>query len=152
MIVYRISNSLYSNDLSGSGSAKYGGRWNSKGHAMLYTSEHISLAVLELVVNFNQADSPLRQHYHLIEIIIPDTDYIELRLSELKKDWTEDMHYSQYIGDEFLASNANLILKVPSAVVPEEHNFLINPSHRDFRRINIKQADIYQFDRRLIRS
>jgi len=119
---------------------------------MLYTSEHISLAVLELVVNFNQADSPLRQHYHLIEIIIPDTDYFELRLSELKKDWTEDMHYSQYIGDEFLASNANLILKVPSAVVPEEHNFLINPSHRDFRRINIKQADIYQFDRRLIRS
>ena len=152
MIVYRISNSLYSNELSGSGSAKYGGRWNSKGHAMLYTSEHISLAVLELVVNFNQADSPLRQHYHLIEIIIPDTDYFELRLSELKKDWTEDMHYSQYIGDEFLASNANLILKVPSAVVPEEHNFLINPSHRDFRRINIKQADIYQFDRRLIRS
>ena len=151
MIVYRITNSLYRNDLSGSGSSIYGGRWNSKGHAILYSTEHISLAVLELVVNFNQTESPLNQSYHLIELEIPDTSQIVLRLSDLKKDWTEDVQYSQYIGDEFLADNNNLTLKVPSAVVPEEHNYLVNPNHNAFKKVNINKSKIYRFDGRLLK-
>ncbi len=150
MIVYRIANSLFKNDLSGGGSSMYGGRWNSKGNAILYSTEHISLAVLELVVNFNQTDSPLIQSYHLIELEIPDTNQIILRLSDLKKNWVEDINYTRYIGDEFLSTNANLILKVPSAVTPEEHNYLINPAHPEFKKVKIASSKIYRFDHRLL--
>ncbi len=150
MKIYRITNSLYKEDLSGYGASLYGGRWNSKGNAILYCTEHISLAVLELVVNFNRAESPFKQSFHLVELEIVETSQIVLKLSDLKKDWIEDMHYSQYIGDEFLNENSNLILKVPSAVVPEEHNFLLNPSHKDFKKIKIINSHVYKFDGRLM--
>ena len=62
----------------------------------------------------------------------------------------QDFHYTQYMGDEFLKTNSNLFLKVPSAVIQEEHNYLINPSHKDFKKIQIVRSASYKLDGRLL--
>jgi len=150
MSLFRIANSLYKDDLTGAGAALYGGRWNSKGNAMLYLTEHISLAVLEILVNFNKAESPLLPGFHLLTVELPEADLISIQATELKKNWVQDFHYTQFMGDEFLKTNSNLFLRVPSAVIPEEHNYLINPLHKDFKKIKIVKSTSYKLDGRLL--
>ncbi|HOZ85535.1 MAG TPA: RES family NAD+ phosphorylase [Niabella sp.] len=149
MIIYRLARSEYSNDLTGHGAFLYGGRWNSKGQYAVYFAAHISLAVLEIVVNYERSIAPLRPSYHLVEIEIDDNDLIEIDGSLLKKNWNSDLDYSQYIGDQFLQSKSNLALKIPSVVIPEECNFLINPTHPRFKTLKIKNAIAYDLDHRL---
>ncbi|HRD56776.1 MAG TPA: RES family NAD+ phosphorylase [Ferruginibacter sp.] len=148
MIVYRIAHSLYSKDISGAGAKLFGGRWNSVGIPMLYASQHISLAVLELMVH-----SRLRDYYEnldLVEINIPDNiEPIEITLTKLKKNWELDAGYTRFIGDEFIRNNQSLILKVPSAVIQEEHNFIINPLHTDFKKLKINNIREFETDERL---
>lgn len=148
MIVYRLSSGNYKNDLSGTGAKLFGGRWNSTGLHALYTTEHISLAVLEILVHINSYRQPL--DYHLITIEIPETAHIvTINSANLKRNWKEDFTYGQFIGDEFLIANQSLVLKVPSAIVEQECNFLINPSHPDAAKIRIRSSKIFMFDKRL---
>ncbi|MEO6671429.1 MAG: RES domain-containing protein [Ferruginibacter sp.] len=148
MIVYRISNSLYSNDLSGTGAKLNGARWNSKGVPMLYTTEFISLALLEMLVHTQFKDYAVE--LDLVYIYFPDTmDIREITLPKLKNNWIEDDDYSRFMGDEFIRSKQSLILKVPSAVVLEENNFLINPLHADFKKIRINKTKSFRPDKRL---
>jgi RES domain-containing protein len=148
MTVYRIANTAYSNDISGMGAKLMGGRWNSKGLAILYTSEHISLAVLEMLVNtdFKNYAIPL----DMLDISLPnDAEYTEIDIKKLKKDWIRDFEYTRFIGDEFIKDKQGLMLKVPSAVVTEEHNFLINPFHPDFKKVKITETRTFKTDERL---
>ncbi len=148
MIVYRICSSQYNDDLSGTGAKLFGGRWNSKGIPMLYVSEHISLAVLEMLVNNQFQDFSIE--LSLLRISIPDTiDVKEIKLTKLKSAWNEDHSYSKFIGNEFIKSKTNLLLKVPSAVVMDEHNFLINPLHTDFKKVKITEVKDFKTDKRL---
>jgi RES domain-containing protein len=149
MIVYRLVNSEYKDDLSGYGSFLYGGRWNSKGLYALYATEHISLAVLEIVVNYNRSAYSIRPSYHLLEIFIPDVPLLQINVAILKNKWQEDFEYSQLMGDQFLQQKNHLLLKIPSAVIPEENNYLINPDHPDYKRIKIKTGKPYGLDTRL---
>ena len=148
MIAYRICNTLYNNDLSGAGAKLFGGRWNSKGTEMLYITEFISLAALEMLVHnqFKDFSIPLS----LLHISIPDTLEIkELKLIKLKEDWINDEGYTQYMGDQFVQSGKSLLLKVPSAIINEEHNYLLNPAHADFKRIRITAVKNFETDKRL---
>ncbi len=148
MIVHRICNSLYSDDLSGTGSKLFGGRWNSKGIPMLYVSEHISLAVLEMLVNNQFKDFSI--DLSLLRISIPDTIEIkEIKINKLKAKWNEDFSYTKFMGNEFIKSMSNLVLKVPSAVISEEHNYLINPLHTDFKKVKIIETKQFSTDERL---
>ncbi|MES2429705.1 MAG: RES family NAD+ phosphorylase [Bacteroidota bacterium] len=148
MIVYRISNSIYSNDLSGSGAKLKGARWNSQGLAMLYTSQHISLAVLEMLVNTNFKDYAIP--LDVIYIQFPEQKLIpEIKSDNLKKDWKNDPDLTKFIGDEFLKQNKSLIIKVPSAVIQEEYNYLVNPLHPDFKKIKIIKTKSFWPDSRL---
>jgi len=149
MIVYRLVRSIYKDDFSGHGAFLYGGRWNSKGVPAVYCSECISLAALEIVVNYSKGSVSLLPSYHLLEIEIPDNMVLELDFSALKKSWQRDTEYSQYIGDQFLQSNAAIALKVSSAVIPEESNFLLNPHHKHFGDISVKRSRAYDLDHRL---
>jgi len=149
MKIYRIVRSEYKTDLTGQGAFLYGGRWNSKGQYAVYAAEHISLAVLEIVVNYDRTQTPLLPSFHLVEIQVPDLSIIEIEQSFLKKKWGADMEYSQYIGDQFLQSKSDLVLKVPSVVIPEESNFLLNPIHPDFKKIRIENTREYDLDNRL---
>lgn len=148
MILYRICKSDYQDDLSGYGAKLNGSRWNSKGTAMLYTAEHISLAALEMLVHINFTEIPVS--FHLLSIYIPDSTVMAgLTLSKLKTSWTDDNQYTAYIGDEFIKAEETLCLKVPSAVVSEEHNYLLNPLHHDYKKVQITASRKFEFDKRL---
>lgn len=147
MIVYRISNSIYSSDLSGTGAKLNGARWNSKGIPMLYTTQYISLALLEMLVHTQFTDYAIA--LDLVYIYLPDDSGIkEITLPKLKTGWTGDADYSRFIGDEFIKSKQHLVLKVPSAVVQEEYNFLVNPLHAAFRKIKISKTKDFRPDKR----
>lgn len=148
MIVYRISNSRYSDDISGTGAKLHGARWNSVAVPMLYTAEHISLAVLEMLVNTHFNDYSIA--LDLVYIQLPDAIPItEIKLVKLKDNWQEDVAYTRYIGDEFIKQNNAPLLKVPSAIIKEEHNFLVNPLHTDFKKIKIQKSISFWPDKRL---
>ncbi|MBL0056154.1 MAG: RES family NAD+ phosphorylase [Chitinophagaceae bacterium] len=148
MIVHRITHSLYKDDLSGTGAKKYGARWNQRGSSMLYTAEHISLCALEMLVHIGMKD--LQRSFHLVNIFIPDEAPIRiLDVKKLKTHWMEDEEYTAFIGSSFVKENQQLALKVPSAVIPEEYNYLINPSHPDFNKVRIKRSKPFLFDERL---
>jgi len=147
MIVYRITGKAYSDDLSGTGAKLFGGRWNSKGVPALYTSGFISLTLLEMIVHASFKD--FATELHLVHIQFPDTATIkDITLPKLKTNWTEDHEYSRFIGDSFLDSKEQLLLKVPSALVPEEYNYVANPLHADFKKIKISKTVSFQPDKR----
>jgi RES domain-containing protein len=148
MIVYRLATETYKNDLSGNGAKLFGGRWNSVGLAVIYTTENISLAVLEILVRADPYTIPLT--YHLINIEIPDgIQPLIITSAKLKTVWKDDIGYTQWMGDEFIKSNNGLLLKVPSAVVDQENNFILNPRHTDFKKVKIVAVKKFIFDKRL---
>ena len=150
MIVYRLSKAQYAQDLSGKGAELVGGRWNSRGNAMLYTSQSIALCVTEIAVHVPLGILP--KYYQLIHIEIPDEDLLEMK--RLPKDWQSFPHSNstQMIGDKFLKEHKHLVFKVPSAAVQGEFNFLINPRHKNFNQIKIVKIEDFNFDERLFRK
>ncbi|HEY9113961.1 MAG TPA: RES family NAD+ phosphorylase [Bacteroidales bacterium] len=150
MIVFRLSKSAYKNDLSGRGAEIYGGRWNSKKTPMVYTSQSRALCVAEIAVHSPLGIIP--KDYFLITIEIPDDCKLQqISESELPAAWSSipHIHQTQQIGDNFIKNADNLVLKVPSAVVQGDWNFLINPLHQDISTIKIISAEEYNFDKRL---
>ena len=131
MLVYRISKNIFSNDLTGTGAGLFGGRWNPKGINLVYTTSSISLATLEyLVHNFHIMQS---HDLCLTKIQIGNSSSIELvNPKKLPKDWNEKSYLpvsTQQIGADFFTNKKHYILKVPSAIVPGEFNYLLNPFH-----------------------
>ncbi len=148
MIVYRISNPAYSDDISGTGAKKMGSRWNSMGIPMLYTAGHISLSVLEMLVNTNFKDYNVA--LDLMYINFPDQQFIsKINAGSLKDNWKDDFEYTRFMGDEFTRQNKSLLLQVPSAVIAEEFNYLANPLHSDFKKIKIIKTRSFWPDKRL---
>lgn len=150
MIVYRISNEKFKNDISGNGAAINGSRWNSKDIKILYTGEYISLSILENLVHLREIDLP--QKSFLLKIDIPEIEHQEIKNSKLIERWQQHISYTQWMGDQFITSNNALVLKVPSAVVPQEHNFLINPLHKDFKKVKIISSELLNLDKRLLQA
>jgi RES domain-containing protein len=152
MIVFRLSKGKYKNDLNGKGAEKAGGRWNSKGVAMVYTSESRSLCTTELAVHTPLGNIPL--DYHLVTIEIPATaKIVELTIAQLPSDWKALPHSNttQLIGDQFITENKYLAMKVPSAVVQGDFNILLNPAHPLFSKVTIRKVEAFEFDKRLFK-
>ncbi len=150
MIVYRLSGKVYAHDLSGKGAEKAGGRWNSKGFAVVYTSSSRALCVAEIAVHTPLGILP--KDYYLVAIELPDTTEIyQLPEDSLPDDWRSIPHSgsTQKAGDQFIIENEYLAMKVPSAVVQGDFNFLINPAHKDFPKVKIISAEPFTFDNRL---
>jgi RES domain-containing protein len=150
MIVYRLSRKLYCNDLSGKGAELAGGRWNSKGTAVLYTSESIALCTVEIAVHMPLGIVP--KDYHLVTIEFPDEAPMGvIEEKNLPTSWKAFPHanVTQQIGDTYVMDGKNLILKVPSATVQGTFNYLANPRHPDFHKIRILKTEPFAFDKRL---
>lgn len=150
MKVFRLCREKYRKDLTGKGAELFGGRWNSKGMPMLYTAQSRALCVVELAVRLPIGILP--RDYYILTIGIPDSIPVkELDANSLPVDWKGHPHHhtTQEIGDNFLNQKRELILKVPSAVVKGDFNFLINPAHSDFDRIEIVGSKPFKFDQRL---
>lgn len=150
--VWRITAARFAaSAFSGEGARLYGGRWNSKGHAVIYTAESQSLALLEMLVQ----DEPLRARYVLIPAHLPaDVAVSHVEASALPADWrtlgTRDA--LQAIGRAWLEEGTSAVLAAPSAVVPAEHSYLLNPRHPDFARIVIGEPKALDADVRLLRN
>lgn len=149
MTLFRFAHKAYSNSLDGEGARLKGGRWNSKGVPVVYSSSSISLSLLELLIHsasYDEINSNI-----LIRIHIPDSLSQPRSVMKLKKGWQNDTGYSQFIGTEFLQSRSSLLLQVPSAIIPEENNILINPLHPDMKKVKISTAAAFHFDSRLFK-
>jgi RES domain-containing protein len=152
MIVYRLSKKSYAHDLMGKGAAMAGGRWNSKGVPILYTSSSRALCTAELAVHLPLGILP--SDYVIIAIHIPDTlrvnKYPEAKLPE---NWNQYPYSiaTQKIGNDFIKQGKTAILKIPSAVVEGDYNFLINPFHPAAIKIRIKEIKAFHFDARLFK-
>jgi len=152
MEVYRLTRERFAKGLSGKGSSMMGARWNSVGVELIYTAPNRALAMAEVAVHLTLATMP--SDYHMLTIFVPDD--IELSIvvvSDLLSGWNEFPYSSssQSVGDKFAANNHSCLLKVPSAVVQEEHNILINPKHKDFLRIKIVETVKFPFDKRIFK-
>jgi RES domain-containing protein len=149
MRVYRISKCEFINDLSGTGSSMYGGRWNSKGIYILYTAESPSLALLETVVHITTIAAAT---YCMICINLPDAPIEILTTADLPMGWEENPPAENLkgIGDDFIERGKSMAIKLPSAVMAEEHNILINPLHPQFKNHQVIYVKPLPLDPRLI--
>ncbi|MGB0880618.1 MAG: RES family NAD+ phosphorylase [Polaribacter sp.] len=150
MKVFRLSKRKYSTVLNGKGAAKSNNRWNSKGIEIIYTAESRALAMAEVAVHLTIATLP--SDYVMITIDVPDNISIKkLHIEELHKNWNNNPPSSTTtkIGYHFINSNDTCIMKVPSAVVKGDFNYLINPYHKDFKKIKIIEITDFPFDRRM---
>lgn len=152
MKVFRIEREKYlKTTLTGIGaSMSKGFRWNSPNTKLVYTAESRALATLEISVHIDLSeDLPLDRYY--IEIEIPDDIAIqEAQIEDLPDDWNSKPPTltTQIIGDDFVSQNIACVLKVPSSIVPQEYNYLINPNHSDIKKIKIVSYTSMMFDSR----
>jgi RES domain-containing protein len=144
MKVYRITSPKYAKDLSGEGARRFGGRWNSQGINMLYTSSSIALSFLEILVHTDR--KYLRKVYSIIELEVDASNGMTVGSAELSGNWnTYPMgEETQYLGDWFVTKGTHFWMSVPSVVVPFEKNYLINPSHKDFKE-GVKILNVFEF-------
>lgn len=147
--VWRITTRrLADQAFSGEGARLYGGRWNRVGQPVIYTAESRSLALLEMLVQ----DQPLRANYVLIPAHLPENVSREtLDTTHLPKDWRTHAGREalQTLGGEWLRQSRSCVLVVPSAVMPAELNFLINPLHPDFKHSALGEPETLDADMRL---
>ena len=137
------------NAFSGEGARLYGGRWNPKGIPVVYTASSRSLAMLEMLVQ----DQPLRARYVVIVARVPFNLRIErISISALPDDWSSPGRVDELraMGAQWITRAKTAVLCVPSAVVPNECNYLLNPAHAEFARISRAAAEPLTTDHRLI--
>ena len=134
---------------SGLGARKYGGRWNSPGTNVVYAAQHQSLAALEMLVHLESAE--LVWKYVLIGVEIDEAYVADVSRSRLPRNWQTDPPRAELslIGDQWAADAKTAVLRVPSALVPDESNFLLNPLHPDFGKLGIGKPVSFRFDSRL---
>ena len=151
LIVWRITTARDARvAFSGEGARRDGGRWSPKGVPLVYTAANQSLAMLEMLVQ----DQPLRARYVMIEARIPSGVAIDrVSIDDLPSDWREigTRQKLQAIGAEWARKRKAAVLAVPSAIVPRESNYLLNPLHPAFKRITISKPSTVETDLRLIK-
>lgn len=150
MRVFRLIRKKYGIELSGKGAAISGNRWNSKGTELIYTADSRALAMAEVAVHLSLSILP--KDYVMVEINIPKSISVaSVSVEKLPVNWNNFPHLvdTQLVGDEFFSERKACVLKVPSAVVPGDFNFLINPLHPEFSQIEIVGQEDFPFDSRL---
>ncbi|HXR82930.1 MAG TPA: RES family NAD+ phosphorylase [Hanamia sp.] len=151
MELYRITQREFSEDLTGNGARLFGGRWNSEGFFALYTSSSRSLALLETLAHTPAKMLSVRV-YHLITLSVPDnlqTQKISVKNLQLDWDAADTRPFTQKLGDSFLAEKKYLVMEVPSVMMPEEINYVINPLHQDMKQVKLVSKRRIYFDKRI---
>jgi RES domain-containing protein len=148
---WRIVEAQYADEIfNGEGARLFGARWHSAGHRLVYTASSVSLATLELIVHTPRAR--LLSDYVVASCTFPEVLVEDLDEKRLPANWR---HYRppaelQQIGTAWLLSGSSCVLSVPSAVTPEERNYLINPEHEHFRSVDVGASRPFQIDLRLL--
>lgn len=145
MDLWRISNYA---DLSGIGGVRAAGRWHSQGRRIVYLADHPSSALLEMLVHMDRDLIP--PTYQLLRIVLPPDIAIETATG-LSPDWRTEMMASREVGDRWLDRSTSALLRVPSAISLQGHNFLLNPAHPDAAKIAVSEVFRAPLDARLLR-
>jgi RES domain-containing protein len=150
--VWRLAHRDYGTDLSGKGNARTGARWNSPGRGVVYASFNLSLCVLETYVHLPPTFRTNLPEMTAVKIGIPgEASELKVNLADLPANLddreTDDVCCA--LGDRWLTAQEHLICTVPSIVVPQERNILINPAHRLMSEVRIISAQRFRFDPRL---
>jgi RES domain-containing protein len=134
---------------SGEGARRYGGRWNAPGRPLVYASLHLSLAALETLAHADRRR--FERDYVTFEVRVPHDLILELRDEDLPADWRARPVSlgARGVGDAWLAQRASVALSVPSVLVPQERNLLLDPGHRRFEEVRIGAPQPFRFDERL---
>ena len=147
MVLWRISNYA---DLAGRGGLFASGRWHTRGHPVVYLAESPAGALLEALVHLELDEAYLPDSYQLLKVTAPSGVKTEnCHPDTLGKAWMADAAITRQVGDEWLRRRSAPLLRVPSAVIPETWNWLLNPIHPQARRIGIAWARRYAWDSRL---
>ncbi|MEO1133770.1 MAG: RES family NAD+ phosphorylase [Cyanobacteria bacterium J06639_1] len=151
MQVWRLCKACWAQSaFSGEGARRVGGRWNHKGVAVVYAARSLSLAAIELFVHLEPEDRP----DDLVQIsaeIPAGVSRRKLTLANLPKNWRAYPAPTmlQTLGSEWVRAGESAILELPSAVIPNETNVLVNPNHADFQDITINPPEPFFFDPRM---
>jgi RES domain-containing protein len=149
VVLWRISNHP---SLAGEGALRTSGRWHTRGKRVVYCAQNPAAALLEILVHFEIEIRDLPARYRLLKIEVPDDVRIErVTFGELPGDWSERTDVTRAIGDTWLARGSTALLSVPSAIVPETFNVLLNPAQQDADRIVIAQTTEHALDLRLLK-
>jgi RES domain-containing protein len=147
MLVYRITKAIYADRLVASGGAA---RWNGRGQFVIYTAATRALACLENVVH--RSGEGLLAVFRVMVIDIPDELAVDtIPVSDLPADWFDFHQYDtcQRLGGAWLRNGQSAVLRVPSAIISNEWNYLLNPAHPQFNRIQLLRTEPFVFDPRL---
>jgi RES domain-containing protein len=151
MLAYRIADGRFP-VYSGEGAARFGARWNSVGHAVIYAASSYSGAVLEVLAHSQSGDVP--KHQAMVEITIPASITAETLSPAKLPGWdSEDMAVARAFGDAWLEQQRSAVVLVPGMVTQgRESNVLINPAHPDFRLIRPSKPQLVKWDVRLFKK
>jgi RES domain-containing protein len=148
--VYRILRKPFSKrPFDGDGAYRFGGCWSSAGVRLAYTAEHLSLAMIEYFVHIDPDDPP--KDLVVVTADIPQSvSRTVIPVKQLPANWrqTPAPPGLAEIGDRFVRAGRDAILVVPSALAPEETNWLINPRHRNFAKIRVRPLQAFRYDAR----
>ena len=154
--VWRIVRKKYSDSaFSGIGAEKFGGRWNSKGRRVVYTSDSLALAALETLVHLPYPAPPdfhINCSFYAFHVEVPEEHIRTVDIRKLPADWKSEPPgpNTKKLGDHWIKDQASLALKLPSVLVPSEYTVLINPEHPDFTTLHVNSPIPYSFDSRLV--
>ena len=152
IVVWRLSREVYAAEsFSGEGSRRFGGRWSPAGLSVAYSSESRSLAALEVLANVRDPAILFARPWVVIAAAIPG-ELIE-HPSRVPPNWRDTPYPSetQRFGAEWIQAARSVALRVPSAVVLGEFNYLLNPAHPDFGRVKVGKPEPFSFDPRFKR-
>lgn len=149
MLLYRISLCKRATDLTGTGAKLYGGRWNSVGVPVLYLASSRALAALEVLAHLTNVQDP--ESFCISVFDVPDDSVEEIKQHLLPKDWNTYPSPSSLKkkGDAFAKNNKSLLLKIPSAIVEDEYNYILNVNHPLLSQVKIVETKPFLFDKRL---
>lgn len=148
MDLWRISNHR---SLTGEGGLRYSARWHTAGRPIVYLAASPAGAMVEVLVHLELQEDELPPSYTLLKVEFPaDVAIEEIRIAE-KEAWKTNLSISRRLGDEWLKNGKTALVRVPSAILPNTFNYLLNPLHRNAKHIKIASATRARFDPRLLR-
>jgi len=149
VILWRIGNHV---SLAGDGGMRASGRWHTRGRRVVYCSESPAAALLEILVHFEIDVRDLPTRYRLLKLHAPDDLVVEdVPTADLPTDWLERTDLTRATGDRWLQAGRCPLLRVPSAVVPETFNVLVNPGHEHAGQVGVVQVSEHAIDPRLLK-
>jgi RES domain-containing protein len=147
VILWRVSNYA---TLDGVGGLYVSGRWHTKGHPVVYCTLNPATGLLEILVHMEIDAEDRPERFQMLRIEGPDTLSVEeIKPGALPSNWVEDIAFTQNLGDGWLSEAGSLLLKVPSVVVPETWNVLVNPRHAEASLLKVTMRYEHPFDARL---